>query len=239
MNPKQSSGLGGVSLTATDENTRGLEMQQSAYNLRKTARRRLALPARVHAELQTSGTPLKPQTSKATPQQLSVSQSLNTTDSRRDHSKRRRLLGMPSTEAASSSAPDAQPKQMRAESETHDTGIDTERREPSVRDSAQVHEGTRLHNATSQGQIPSTHTTCHGHGGMSSLLVNHDQRDAKTHLHHGVRVLQRAPQPQGHARERSQQVMADFGQTDFGQFFDRLWPMVSLTDFGQTDFGQF
>ncbi len=34
-------------------------------------------------------------------------------------------------------------------------------------------------------------------------------------------------------------VMADFGQTDFGQFFDRLWPIVVLTDFGQTDFGQF
>ena len=26
---------------------------------------------------------------------------------------------------------------------------------------------------------------------------------------------------------------------DFGQFFDRLWPIVVLTDFGQTDFGQF
>ena len=39
-------------------------------------------------------------------------------------------------------------------------------------------------------------------------------------------------------------VMADFGQTyfgqsDFGQFFDRLWPIVGLTDFSQTDFGQF
>ena len=33
--------------------------------------------------------------------------------------------------------------------------------------------------------------------------------------------------------------MADFGQTDFGQFFDRLWPIVVLTDFDQTDFGQF
>ena len=33
-------------------------------------------------------------------------------------------------------------------------------------------------------------------------------------------------------------VMADFGQTDFGQFFDRLWPIVGLTDFGQIDFGQ-
>ena len=35
-----------------------------------------------------------------------------------------------------------------------------------------------------------------------------------------------------------QGVMADsgqsyFGQTDFGQFFDRLWPIVGLTDFGQ------
>ena len=34
-------------------------------------------------------------------------------------------------------------------------------------------------------------------------------------------------------------VLTDFGQTDFGQFFDRLWPIVVLTDFGQTDFGQF
>ena len=39
-------------------------------------------------------------------------------------------------------------------------------------------------------------------------------------------------------------VMADFGQTyfgqsDFGQFFDRFWPIVGLTDFGQTEFGQF
>ena len=34
-------------------------------------------------------------------------------------------------------------------------------------------------------------------------------------------------------------VMADFGQTDFGQLFDRLRPTVGLTDFGQTDFGQF
>ena len=34
-------------------------------------------------------------------------------------------------------------------------------------------------------------------------------------------------------------VMADFGQTDFGQLSDRLWPAVGLTDFGQTDFGQF
>ena len=33
--------------------------------------------------------------------------------------------------------------------------------------------------------------------------------------------------------------MADFGQTDFGQPFDTLWPIVSLTDFGQTVFGQF
>ena len=38
-------------------------------------------------------------------------------------------------------------------------------------------------------------------------------------------------------------IMADFGQTyfgqsDFGQFFDRLWPILGLTDFGQTDFGQ-
>ena len=31
-------------------------------------------------------------------------------------------------------------------------------------------------------------------------------------------------------------VMANFGQTDFGQFFDRLWPIVVLTDYGQTDF---
>ena len=30
-----------------------------------------------------------------------------------------------------------------------------------------------------------------------------------------------------------------FGQSDFGQFFDRLWPIVGLTDFGQADFGQF
>ena len=34
-------------------------------------------------------------------------------------------------------------------------------------------------------------------------------------------------------------VMADFGQTDFGQFFDRFWPIVVLTDFSQTNFGQF
>ena len=34
-------------------------------------------------------------------------------------------------------------------------------------------------------------------------------------------------------------VVADFGQTDFGQLFDRLWPVVGLTDFGQNDFGQF
>ena len=34
-------------------------------------------------------------------------------------------------------------------------------------------------------------------------------------------------------------VFTDFGQTDFGQFFDRLWPIVVFTDFGQTDFGQF
>ena len=33
-------------------------------------------------------------------------------------------------------------------------------------------------------------------------------------------------------------MLTDFGQTDFGQFFDRLWPIVVLTDFGQTDFGQ-
>ena len=39
--------------------------------------------------------------------------------------------------------------------------------------------------------------------------------------------------------EAMTEVMADFGQTDFGQFFDRLWPTVVLTDFGQTDFGQF
>ena len=32
---------------------------------------------------------------------------------------------------------------------------------------------------------------------------------------------------------------SDFGQTDFGQFFDRFWPIEVLTDFGQTDFGQF
>ena len=25
---------------------------------------------------------------------------------------------------------------------------------------------------------------------------------------------------------------------DFGQFFDRLWPIVGLTDFGQIDIGQ-
>ena len=28
-------------------------------------------------------------------------------------------------------------------------------------------------------------------------------------------------------------AMADFGQTDFGQLFDRFWPNVGLTDFGQ------
>ena len=31
----------------------------------------------------------------------------------------------------------------------------------------------------------------------------------------------------------------EFGQSDFGQFFDQLWPIVGLTDFGLTDFGQF
>ena len=46
------------------------------------------------------------------------------------------------------------------------------------------------------------------------------------------------------ARATVLSVMADFGQTyfdqsDFGQFFDRLWPILGLTDFGQTDFGQF
>ena len=32
--------------------------------------------------------------------------------------------------------------------------------------------------------------------------------------------------------------MADFGQTDFGQFFDPLWPIVGLVVSGQTNFGQ-
>ena len=40
------------------------------------------------------------------------------------------------------------------------------------------------------------------------------------------------------AKRAARAVMADFGQTDIGQLFDRLWPIVGLTDFGQTDFGQ-
>ena len=39
-----------------------------------------------------------------------------------------------------------------------------------------------------------------------------------------------------HREELFTQVMADFGQSDFGQ--QRL-PIVGLTDSGQTDFGQF
>ena len=46
------------------------------------------------------------------------------------------------------------------------------------------------------------------------------------------------PQTQEHI-VGSQKVMADFGQTDFGQLFYRLWPILGLTDFCQTDFGQF
>ena len=33
-------------------------------------------------------------------------------------------------------------------------------------------------------------------------------------------------------------VLYSVVMADFGQYFDRLWPIVGLTDFGQTDFGQ-
>ena len=39
--------------------------------------------------------------------------------------------------------------------------------------------------------------------------------------------------PVSQARTTKRAAMVDFGQTDFGQLCDRLWPIVDLTDFGQ------